>query len=46
MAQKLVQKHGEVLLIFLPRTQGESWVLGQDSLYDGTHRRILEEPPG
>ena len=46
MAQKLMQKHCEVLLIFLPRTQRESWVLGQDSLYDGTRRSVLEELPG
>lgn len=46
MAQKLMQKHREVLLIFLPQTQGESWVLGQDSLYDGTRGSVLEEPPG
>lgn len=41
-----MQKHREVLLIFLPQTQGESWVLGQDSLYDGTRGSVLEEPPG
>ena len=46
MAQKLVQEHGEVLLIFLPQTQGESWVLGKTVSMMGPIEASWRSPQG